>query len=50
MPKRKYSPEYIKYGFIAIEHGEECLLQCVLCMKTISNAAMKPSLLNRHLE
>ena len=33
----------------AIEHGGECLPQCVLCMKTISNAAMKPSLLKRHL-
>ena len=50
MLKRKYNPEYIKYGFIAIEHRGECLPQCVVCMKTISNAAMKPSLLKRHLE
>ena len=50
MSKRKYDPEYIKYGFIAIEHGGECLPQCVLCMKTLSIAAMKPSLLKRHLE
>ena len=49
MSKRKYSPEYIQYGFIAIEHEGECLPQCVLCMKTLSNAAMKPSLLKRHL-
>ena len=49
MSKRKYSPEYIRYGFIAIEHGGKCLPQCVLCMKTLSNAAMKPSLLKRHL-
>ena len=49
MSKRKYGLEYIQYGFIAIEHGGECLPQCVLCMKTLSNATMKPSLLKRHL-
>jgi len=49
MSKRKY-PEYIKYGFIAIEHRGKCLPQCVFCMKTLSNPTMKPSLLNRHLE
>ncbi|XP_068235570.1 zinc finger BED domain-containing protein 5-like [Palaemon carinicauda] len=50
MPKRKYDPAYIMYGFIAIEHGGEALPQCVVCMKSLSNAAMKPSLLKRHLE
>ncbi|XP_029637972.1 SCAN domain-containing protein 3-like [Octopus sinensis] len=50
MPKRNYDPAYIKYGFIAIERGGKALPQCVLCMKSISNAAMKPSLLKRHLE
>ena len=50
MSKRKYNLEYIKYGSIAIEHGGECLPQCVLCIKTLSNATMKPSLLKRHLE
>ena len=49
MSKRKYNSEYIQHGFIAIEHGGECLPQCVLCIRTLSNAAMKPSLLNRHL-
>ncbi|XP_068209161.1 zinc finger BED domain-containing protein 5-like [Palaemon carinicauda] len=49
MPKRKYDPAYIKYGFIAIKHGE-VLPQCVVCMKSLSNAAMKPSLLKHHLE
>ena len=49
MSKRKYNSEYIQYGFIAIEHGGECLPQCKLCMKTLSNAAMKPSLLKQHL-
>ncbi|KAF2358175.1 hypothetical protein FHG87_011069 [Trinorchestia longiramus] len=49
MPKRKYDPAYVKYGFIAIEHGEALPL-CVVCMESLSNAAMKPSLLKRHLE
>ena len=48
MSKRKYNPEYLKYGFISIEH-REVLPQCVVCMKTLSNASMKPSLLQRHL-
>ena len=50
MSKRKYNPEYIKYGFITIEHRGECLPQCVVSMKTLSNAAIKPSLLKWHLE
>ena len=49
MSKRKFSPAYIKYGFIAIEHNGEALPQCVVCMKTLANSAMKPSLLQRHL-
>ena len=49
MPKRKYCPTFIKYGFIAIERGEESLPQCVICMKTLSKSATKPSLLKRHL-
>ena len=49
MPKRKYCPTYIKYGFIAIDHGGESLPQCVICMKTVSKSATKPTLLKRHL-
>ena len=47
---RKYSPTYIKYGFIAVEHGGESQPQCIICMKTLANSAMKPSLLKRHLD
>ena len=50
MSKRKYNPEHIKYGFIAIEHLGEYLPQCVVCMKTFSNAAVKQSLLKRQFE
>ena len=41
---------YIKYGFIAIQHYGDSLPQCVICMKTLSNAALKPGLLRQHLE
>lgn len=50
MSKRKYDPAYIKYGFIAIEDGGGSLPLCVVCMKSLSNTAMKPRLLKRHLE
>nr|XP_039255363.1 zinc finger BED domain-containing protein 5-like [Styela clava] len=49
MSKRNYDPDYLKYGFISIEHKGKVLPQCVVCMKTLSNASMKPSLLLRHL-
>ena len=52
MSKRNYNPKYIKYGFTSIEHNAEVcgLPHCVVCLKTLCNAAMKPSLLKRHLE
>ena len=50
MSKRKYNTEYIKYGFVSAQHRGECLSQCVICMKTLSNSAMKPNLLKCHLE
>ena len=50
MSKRNYDPKYMKYGFTSIEHNAEILPQCVVCLKTLCNAAMKPGLLKRHLE
>ena len=50
MAKRNYDPKYIKYGFTSIEDNTEILPQCVVCLKTLCNAAMKLSLLKRHLE
>ena len=49
MSKRNYDSKYIKCGFTSIEHNAE-ILPCVVCLKTLCNAAMKPSLLKRHLE
>ena len=50
MSKRKCNPQYIKYGCIAIQHKGKYLPQCVVCIKTLSNGFMKPSLLKRHLD
>ena len=50
MSKRKYNTERIKYGFVSAQHRGECLPQCVICMKTLSNSAMKSSLLKHLLE
>ena len=50
MSKRNYKLKYFKYSFTSIKHKEEISPQCVVCLKTLCNAAMKPSLLKRHLE
>ena len=51
MSKRNYELKYFKYSFTSIEHKEEISPQCcVVCLKTLCNAAMNPSLLKRHLE
>ena len=50
MSKRNYDPKYIKYGFTSIERKAKILPQFVVFLKTLCNAAMKHSLLKRHLE
>ena len=50
MPKRQYRDQYINFGFIELKNKGESMPQCVVCMKTLSNASMKPSLLQRHLQ
>ena len=49
--KRKYNEEYIKYGFTVTTDGagEEVPL-CLVCSTLLSNEAMKPSKLLRHME
>ena len=47
---RKYDPEYIKYGFISAGNDLEPKTQCVECAQILSNEALKPSKLQRHLE
>lgn len=48
---RKYDKDYLKLGFIQ-EPGSELDPRplCVVCSESLSNDAMKPSKLNRHLQ
>lgn len=46
---RKYSPDYLKYGFTFIGTEEEPVPQCVICFETLANESMKPSKLERHI-
>ena len=50
MPKRLYCDQYINFGFIELKNRGESVPQCGMCMKTLSSASMKPSLLQRHLQ
>ncbi|XP_063312646.1 zinc finger BED domain-containing protein 5-like [Pelobates fuscus] len=45
---RGYLPEYLKMGFIESVTNKQ-LPMCLLCHKTLSNEAMKPSRLREHL-
>ena len=46
--KRKYDEDYLQYGFIesVCNPGRP---QCVICNKVLSNEALKPTKLKRHL-
>ncbi|CAB3224975.1 unnamed protein product [Arctia plantaginis] len=46
--KRKFSDDYLKFGFTFIERDELQLSQCVICVKVLSNDSMRPSRLERH--
>ena len=46
---RKYSQEYLKYGFI-ISLTNETMPLCLLCENTFSNDAMKPAKMKDHIE
>ena len=50
MPKQQYSDQYINFGFNALRNRGESVPQCVVCMMTLSNALIKTSLLQRHLQ
>lgn len=49
-PKRKYDDDYIKLGFTSIEINGEIRPQCILCATVLSNDALKPAKLERHLK
>jgi len=46
---RQYSQEYLKFGFVP-SFTNETMPMCLLCEKTFSNDAMKPSKMKDHLE
>ena len=46
---RKYDQEYLKYGFVSSGDENSPKPLCVICGVTLSNDAMKPSKLLRHL-
>ena len=46
--KRKYSEDFIKFGFIASEKDHSIPL-CLICACPLSNASMVPNKLERHL-
>ncbi|CAM2119818.1 unnamed protein product [Caretta caretta] len=47
--KRKYDEDYIKYGFIVMEKNRIDHPQCVVCHAVLSNDALRPRHLERHL-
>ena len=46
---RQYNVDYLKYGFIPAPHNPQ-LPFCLLCERSFSNEAMKPSRLMEHLK
>uniref|UniRef100_K7G9A2 DUF4371 domain-containing protein n=1 Tax=Pelodiscus sinensis TaxID=13735 RepID=K7G9A2_PELSI len=48
--KRKYSEDYIKFGFTCQEKEGVDLPQCVICFKVLGNDSMKLANLKLHLE
>jgi len=47
---RKYDSNYLSMGFTSNGSEEEPKPQCVVCFEVLSNEALKPSKLKRHLE
>lgn len=48
--KRKYSPDYLNYGFTSISTNGEEKAQCVVCMTVLGNDSLRPQKLKDHLE
>ncbi|XP_039174925.1 zinc finger BED domain-containing protein 5-like isoform X2 [Crotalus tigris] len=47
-PNRKYSEDYLKFGFYFMEENDQQIPVCVICNQVLSKHSMKPSLLQRH--
>lgn len=48
--KRKYIEEYLQYGFTDATINGQVVPKCVICLETLSNDALRPSRLQRHLQ
>lgn len=48
--KRKYIEEYLQYGFTDATINGQAVPKCVICLETLSNDALRPSRLQRHLQ
>ena len=47
--KRKYNEEYLQYGFTDAAGNGQVVPQCVICFEKLSNDALRPNRLKRHL-
>ncbi|XP_072385361.1 protein FAM200C-like [Diabrotica undecimpunctata] len=47
--KRRYNDDYIKYRFICMRKDNIEHPQCIICYEVLSNDAMRPNPLERHL-
>jgi len=48
--KRKYDKDYLKYDLTDTTVNGQVVPQCVICFENLSNDALRPSLLQRHLQ
>jgi hypothetical protein len=46
---RKYLDSYMKYGFTQSSENGQIVPKCVVCFETLSNDALRPNRLIRHL-
>ena len=47
---RQYNESYLKYGFISTSNSAASCPLCLICNSKLSNEAMKPSKLLRHIK
>ena len=48
--KRKYSEDFLKWGFTDIVNADVERPQCVVCLEVLAHESMKPAKLQRHLQ
>ncbi|XP_028968917.1 SCAN domain-containing protein 3-like [Galendromus occidentalis] len=50
-PKRRYSEQFLKFGFIAVEtNRKETAPLCLICLQVLSNESMRSCRLQHHLK